>query len=230
MSRRLFASTEERLDISNEYTAIDWNLYLSLGGATIYRMITNKSRTSITCPGVMVSLMLSAWSDVAHVFAEIGKLAIRYAILGEKGEKIVEIAGDVKDIVDFVRDRSSHAHDLNMTYIKGIPNMYKELFQNYKKASNFRASEYKLYIEDMKEIIDGIKKVFCRKLRVSRPMSTAEIHDIKLFRPDKAYAEMNTAIQYHQIHNPDLYKMAESFSKWWTANVIGYLSENLEIK
>lgn len=219
-------SVLRNLNISQEYTAVDWNRVLTLGVATIYRKITNKSTTSITAPGVLISLMLSAWSDCAEIIVQAAKDVARAAVIGDKANQAINTVDAIGDVVDAVRDRRSHAHDWNNTYIKGIPNMYKVLFQNYKKVKDEDVETYKTDLTDMKDIIGGIKKVFCRPCKTRR-MSTEEIHDIKLFRPDKIAKEMQTAIDYHKEHNPKTFIVAKSFAQWWALNVVSYLSDNI---
>ena len=219
-------SVLRNLNISQEYTAVDWNRVLTLGVATIYRKITNKSTTSITAPGVLISLMLSAWSDCAEIIVQAAKDVARAAVIGDKANQAINTVDAIGDVVDAVRDRRSHAHDWNNAYIKGIPNMYKVLFQNYKKVKDEDVETYKTDLTDMKDIIGGIKKVFCRPCKTRR-MSTEEIHDIKLFRPDKIAKEMQTAIEYHKEHNPKTFIVAKSFAQWWALNVVSYLSDNI---
>lgn len=177
----------------------------------------------------MISLMLSAWSDAAAIIGEAAKRAAREQVLGKNADSAAAIAEHAADAINAIRDRRSHAHDFNNTYIKGIPNMYKLLFQNYKKVKNEDAEKYRDMIADTKDIIGGIKKVFCRQLKNSRQMTAAEIHDIKLFKPEKIAKEMGEAVAYHKEHNPAVYPLADSFAKWWTSNVVGYLSSNLTI-
>ena len=61
-------------------------------------------------------------------------------------------------------------------------------------------------------------------------MTAAEIHDIKLFKPEKIAKEMADAIAYHKENNPAIYPIAESFAIWWSSHVVGYLSSNLTIR
>lgn len=173
--------------------------------------------------------MLSAWSDAAAVVGEAVKAAARAALFGDRANRVATLAEDTATVINAIKDRSSHAHDFNNAYLKDIPNMYKLLFQNYKKVKNEDAEKYRDMIADTKDIIGGIKKVCCRQLRNSRQMTAAEIHDIKLFKPEKIAKEMGEAVAYHKEHNPAVYPLADSFAKWWTSNVVGYLSSNLTI-
>lgn len=227
---KLFASKEHRedIEISNEYSAIDINLYLSAGFASLYRKINDRSTTTVNSPGALISLMLSIGSDIADMTARAIKNIGRIAAFGPVGSfmNVVEATDNVIDVL--LLKKKSLAHSSNSTYIGKVPNMYKVLFQNYRSADNNKAEEYKAYIEDIKAAIGVIKKKYCRKLKHPKRLSLSELHDIKLFKPEKAAAEMQTAIKYHMLHNPALYKMSESFAKWWNINVIGYLSENLQ--
>lgn len=177
--------SDRQFGISQEYLAIDWPKLLLGGLNTIWRAITDKSKTRINHPGVLVGLMSSRITTVLDIFSYLNYVSIAKAAIDKLQEKETRLISK-----------------------KASCNSYRSLFNDYKKVNISQIDVYKQEFEMFKQVVAGLKSTIVTPCG-ERYMSTSEINDIKLFRPDKAAKEMNQAIAYFKSMDPEFAKFAE---------------------
>lgn len=207
---------DRRFGISKEYFAADWvNIFGPV--ATIWRGLTNFSKTKIEHPGAMVGLLLNKWATGAEGLSLVTKIILTPDVITMS-----------KMFIDRIRKKESTAFGKQVLNAKKC-NIYNTLFNNYKKVNTSNIEPYKREFELFKALISTIKSEVCVPCK-TRTMSTSEIHDMKLFKPDKAKTEMETAIKYFEAQNPEFAKFANEVSTYVAENIIEFISNNIELK
>lgn len=128
-----------------------------------------------------------------------------------------------KIIIDKLRDKGSATMEVPQEC-----NIYKTLFIDAKKVDVHDLDRYKKQFEAYKSISSAIKKTVCVHCP-ERPMSSSEIGDIKLFKPQKAADEMKKAIMRFKESSDEFAKFAEGVAEWITKNIIEYVADNITV-
>lgn len=196
-------------NVSQEYTKVDWPNFLLGPVNTLYRAITNGSKTTVDHPGLMIALFLSKPAKIIDAL------------------KMLNVHELAKQLIDAARgSKNSLAYAFDKDVLNKAPNAYYIFFSNYKKTKNLTKDQAESIIKEFKTAVESLKTLLCKKISV-RSLTTSEISDIKKFRPELAKREMETALKWIEHNNPDIYKIANDLAEWVTKNMIQYLSDGI---
>lgn len=196
--------------VSQEYFAADWSKFF-LGWLNLaYRAAFDDSETKIDHPGILIDLMIDNKSRVLDHVSN---------ILNNGG--LIQIS---KLVIDGMRGK--HSARYTSQDVKNTQNLYRTLIINYKDVDYNDLARYQKEFELYKGVIQYIKNNVCKTIP-KRKMSTSEISDLKLLKPDKAKRECAVAISYFKDQNEEFGIFVENFVKWFSENVIKYLADNI---
>lgn len=192
--------TDRKFGISQEYTHIDWAQ--SIGGFfnTIWRGLTNKSKTKIEKPGLLLAIIVGQYNSLSD-----------------------GLIGAIKKVYDAKKGKGQ-----NLSIGKNLimaNNVYEDVIVNYKKVKPEDYSKYTEKFTKFKSIVNAIKTGICVSIP-EREMSTSEINEIKYFKPEKAKKEIESAIAYLKNKDEKLGKLAEDIAEFVSKNVIEFIAKN----
>lgn len=205
-NKKLF-KTSTGYRFSREYGTFSWSDFLLGGLKTIWQGLTNKSKTKIENPGLLVQVV------VTNPLSFIGSYT-----------NILDV---VKHAIDESKGKGDGVQEAALRFgTWGNDNLYKKVYVNYKKTAGQDVNTLKKYFEVYKKMISEIKDTQCAPCKM-REMSTSEIKTIKLFDPTKAEREMRKAIEYYKEKAPDIAKFAEGFADYIRKEVLEYIEKNV---
>lgn len=210
--------TDRKFGISQEYNAGDWPQILLGPINTIWRGLTNNSKTKIEAPGALVTVLTGKWTVVGQIIPLFNRFA---GALSLNPLSLFDTAKFIIDTKDNKGFRTNNTQELNSLSC----NIYKDLIVNYKKVTVDQLSMLENEFANFKTVIEGVKKNICKPCP-QRDMSTTEIHDMKLFRPDKAAKEISAAKNYLKGVDPKLGKLADEVGEYVTKHIIQFIVNN----
>lgn len=200
-----------KVNVSNEYNAMDWPDFFLGSLSKLYRGLTNNAKLTIKNPGMLISLFTGKWTTFGQI--------IQYAYNPVKFYTLW-------DIVDHISDKGKKAAFSSEAVLKGTPNIYQELIVNYKKIKQDDIEKYKADFERFKVAIQGAKKVYCNKTQPTK-LTTSQLTDLKLFRPKEIKTEIERALTHYVGFGPEWKKFSEDVVSWINSNIVDYLLENI---
>lgn len=194
---------------SREYGTFSFSDFLLGGLKTMWQGITNRSRTKIENPGLLVNVV------VTNPLSFLGSYT-----------SLVDI---LKHAFDEIKGKGDGIQEAALKFgTWGNDNLYKKVFVNYKKTAGQDAGVLEKYFAIYKKMISEIKDTQCSPCK-EREMSTSEIKTIKLFDPMKAEREMRKAISYYESKSPDIAKFAKKFAEYIKTEILQYLEKNIDV-
>lgn len=246
MSKRPFNITREsyNLDISSEYTAVDWAGFLG-PISTVWRKFTNESTTKIEHPHFLVGLMLDGWSDLAagiKIFTRIAGPAVAIGLGGPAGLVYTLLAGQFTEISVLLHDAATGKNkdslagggvDKTVDLIKKQKesiklNIYKDLIINARKVEPEDYEKLRAEFNLFKTLIRGIKKEVMKPCK-ERKLGVQEIEMMKLFKPDKAANEMKNAAKILKEKDKKLGKLADEVCEFISKEIIQFTEKNVYV-
>ena len=243
-----YAISDRKFGISQEYNAMDWPQFFLRSINSVWRKFTNKSTTKVTNPGSLVYFLTGNWTAVgefATLALKMFDIATTYMALpgiaaaGGAAAAATSSTGITAGFI--VGELGSYIHDTvkgrnGQTIAGGVvskikelgrlkANVYKELIMGYKSIKsedyNRLAEEFVVY----KAYVRKFKQLFCKPCE-EQPMGLNDIHQMKLFKPDKAQAEMAKAIAHLKTVDPKLAKLADELAAFIGKEILEFIIKN----
>lgn len=207
-----FTVSRESIELSREYDEVDFTSFIP--GISVWRAITNKSKTRIEVPTILLIYMLNYKTQFLNLLQNFGHLDI-----------LVGLVSHLKNS----KNKSMYMNWNESTAAKQIVdnNAYREFFIMHKNRDEGDYEELKAIFDIFKDCISVLKKSYCRPIK-ERYLTTAEISLMKLFNPSKARNEIENALKYYKEHDyKKVYALAVQCAKFCDEQIIKYIEKNV---